>query len=116
MSDAQYMTVLPRTAATQITQFWLPITESASLCLVHTTDKNKTKLSRLVLSVSAVWTKLETSQVCRQHKISRLFCPVSNSVHIAEKTRQERFCSVFSCQYPQCELDISVTLTFGFRL
>ena len=47
-------------------------------CLVHTADTNtyKTRLS-CVLSVSAVWTELVTSQDCRQQKISKLFCSVS---------------------------------------
>ena len=38
----------------------------------HTADMDNTRLSCLVLSVSAVWTELETSQDCRRQKISRL--------------------------------------------
>ena len=47
---------------------------SILLCLVHTADTDKT---RLVLSASAVWTELVTSQDCRRLKISKQFCPVS---------------------------------------
>jgi len=40
------------------------------LCLVHTADTHC-----LVLSASAVWTELATSQDCRRLKISKQFCP-----------------------------------------
>ena len=50
----------------------------------HRHRQDKTVLSCLVLSVSAVWTELATSQDCRRQKISKLnmfsflqFCPVS---------------------------------------
>ena len=54
--------------------------------LMHfqTADADKTRLSCLVLSASAVWNEFATSQDCRQQKISKLnmfsfsqFCPVS---------------------------------------
>ena len=45
--------------------------------LVHTADTDKARLSCLVLSASAVWTELATSQDCRWLKISKQFCPVS---------------------------------------
>jgi len=48
----------------------------SNLCLVHTSNANKTRLSRLVLSVSVVWTEFATSQNCRRQKILKLFCPV----------------------------------------
>ena len=54
------------------------------LCLVHTADTAITRLSCFVMSVSAVWTELETSQDYRRQKISKLnmfsilqFCRVS---------------------------------------
>ena len=45
-----------------------------SLWLVHTANTDKT---RLVLSVSTVWTELVTRQDCLQLKILKQFCPVS---------------------------------------
>ena len=53
--------------------------------MVHTADMDKTRLSRLVLFLSAMRTELATSQDCRRQNISKLnmfsflqFCPVSN--------------------------------------
>jgi len=58
--------------------------ESVHLCPVHTADTDNTRLSCLVLSVSAVRTDLETNLGCWRQKNSKLntfsffqFCPVS---------------------------------------
>ena len=62
------------------------------LGLVHTRwhVQDKTVLSCLFLS--AVWTEVETGQNSFEiffHRISKLFCLVWTSVHIADKTRQD---------------------------
>ena len=50
------------------------------LCLVHTADK--TRLSYLVLSASAVWTEFETIRDCRQN------CSVANILRTTENCRR----------------------------
>ena len=91
------------------TQYWFHLIQFDSipirfdwLCLLHSTDtdKNKTRISGLLSSMSPVWTVLVTSQDCRRQKISKQFCLfskldedywkqswfVANSVHNTDVT------------------------------
>ena len=104
------------------------------LCLFHSADTDKTKLSCLVLSVSALWTQLATWQDC--FVLSRPsfdeFCPVStqfpirncsvsNMLWTIEKsldlspiqftppTRTRQDSLVLSCPCQRCEIGIKFT-------
>ena len=62
------------------------------------TPRTRTRHDCLVLSVSAVWTELETSQDCLRLTISKQFCPVSkcgvnwvlSGSHIRSHRRQDK--------------------------
>jgi len=93
-------------------------------CLVLTADSAKTRLSSLVLFVSAVWIKLATNEDCRRQKISKLFCSVSKCGEDYRKTvlTCRQFCShnrqdktkVLSCPCRWCELCIT-RITYSLR-
>ena len=79
-----HTTSMPCSPAASCHNNTISYSSTVLLRLFHTADTDKTRLSHLVLSVSAVWNELTSSQDCRQQKISKLnmfsflqSCPVS---------------------------------------